>query len=396
MVLGRFMETPGFGVMGAERAKLHVLAISLGLLGIWLITARAWPRPVDLVRHLERYPRIGAVALGLAMTAAMLFLVELLLLGANELRAAAAPTRVRDPLSSTPTVQDPVVGYRPLPGAEQRDRMVLRGAQVYDVTYTIDTLGHRVVPASTPGRTKALVFFGCSYAFGVGCNDEETLPNQVALLARDRRVYNLAYGGYGPHQMLAMMEDPGCLAFVGESKNTMGIYVFIRRHVTRVVPCVPLIQRPWIRIAPCYRLDSSGQPSRLGLFPNAIPWRVAFYDLLGYDQVREFLDINYPLTESAEDIALTAKVVRAAAERFAELLPGADFKVLLYPSLHDSPASARECAEVMEREGLKIIDMADMFADDPEPHMIPGDGHPTPATHKAVAEALVRTLNLAD
>ena len=394
LVLHSLAETPPFGVMGATRVKIYLTAALLALSGIWMLSTRSWGTPREFIALLSRYPRAGGVTLGLAMTIGLFLFFELTLAGLNKIRASAAPFRQRDAVSTSPTNDDPVLGYRPRPNEIQRDRMLLDGAPMYDVTYTIDANGHRVVPASgdTSGRDKPLVFFGCSYTFGVGCNDDETLPNAVAELAPAYRVHNLAYGGYGPHHMLAMLEDPTCLDFVSGKNSATGIFVFIRRHVRRVVPCVPMIQRPWIRYAPCYQLNEQGIPTRRGLFPDAMPWRVAFYDLLAYEQLREFLDVNYPLYESPADLELTAKVIRAAADRFRAALPGSGFHVLLYPALHDSPEEARECGKYFLREGLNVFDLSEMFSDNPMAQTIPGDGHPTPATHRAVAEALVPML----
>ena len=387
------LATPGFGLMGAEALKLKLWATLCALLGMVCIALPRGAGPRAWARRLSKYPRAAALAIGLGMTLLMLALVQILFLGLNTARGYLAPALERDPLSTSPTIHDTILGYRPRPGEVQRDRMLRGDTVVYDVSYTIDARSQRIVPASAPAQAPALVFFGRSYTYGVGCEDDETLPNQVALRAPGRAVYNLAYGGYGPHQMLAMLEQPSCVAFAQGQAPAVGIYVFIRRHVRRVVPCVPLIQRPWVRLAPCYQLDASGALQRLGLFPDAIPWRVAFYDFLGHEQVRRFLNIHYPLSETDDDLRLTAKIVRAAAGRFTQALPGASFHVLLYPSLHDPPADAQECGRFFAQEGLAVIDLAAMFADNAEAHTIPGDGHPTPATHAAVATALVEALN---
>ena len=50
--------------------------------------------------------------------------------------------------------------------------------------------------------------YGDSFAFGYGLNDEHTLPYRLGVLSEKRyRIHNLAFGGYGPHHMLASLES---------------------------------------------------------------------------------------------------------------------------------------------------------------------------------------------
>ena len=63
-------------------------------------------------------------------------------------------------------------------------------------------------------------FFGGSQTFGEGLNDDETIPALVQKKTRVHRVYNYAYRGYGPHQMLRMIETN---ALKDQLKETNGI-----------------------------------------------------------------------------------------------------------------------------------------------------------------------------
>lgn len=52
-----------------------------------------------------------------------------------------------------------------------------------------------------------VLFFDDSLTFGEGVNDNQTMPYRVGMRSAGAlRVYNFAFHGYGPHQMLAQIE----------------------------------------------------------------------------------------------------------------------------------------------------------------------------------------------
>jgi hypothetical protein len=80
------------------------------------------------------------------------------------------------------------------------------GATVYSVDYTIDSNLLRHTQSCETGP--AIVFFGCSFMFGAGLNDGDTLAQAFAdTLDRKERVVNLGFPGYGPQQFLSEMQS---------------------------------------------------------------------------------------------------------------------------------------------------------------------------------------------
>jgi hypothetical protein len=105
---------------------------------------------------------------------------------------------------------------------------------VFDVSYSTDSDGLRVSP---PWRgesdSASILFFGCSYTFGYGVNDNETVPYLVGLETDTRfRVYNFGLCGYGPHQMLASIEG-GMVAEIVENEHGFVIYTALIEHAWR-------------------------------------------------------------------------------------------------------------------------------------------------------------------
>src|SRR5262245_39695726 len=106
---------------------------------------------------------------------------------------------------------DDQIGFGPVPNTVLRIRRIYRPTQeeLFDVRYTIGANGLRI---ASDGRfsagTGCIWIFGDSFTFGGGLNDEETLPYQLYVMSRGRyRVHNLAFNGYGPHQMLASLQS---------------------------------------------------------------------------------------------------------------------------------------------------------------------------------------------
>ena len=79
------------------------------------------------------------------------------------------------------------------------------GRTVYDVRYTIGDDGFRVTPLASTSGDK-IVFYGDSFTFGDGLNDDETLPYNFAQLT-GRPVKNYGFHGYGVQQPLSIMKS---------------------------------------------------------------------------------------------------------------------------------------------------------------------------------------------
>ena len=102
---------------------------------------------------------------------------------------------------------DKASGFVPISGTRARVTRTERGRQSYDVTYTIDENGLRIAPPASTEPVGTVLFFGCSFTFGDGVEDDETLPYQVGLQSEGRwHTFNFAPGGQGPQYMLAALE----------------------------------------------------------------------------------------------------------------------------------------------------------------------------------------------
>lgn len=265
-----------------------------------------------------------------------------------------------------------VDGIRRGPPSETvRDIKTSKGKPIFDVTYTFDGWGHRVTPEA-PDRP-AVVFFGCSYTFGEGLSDHQTLPWQFALdTGRRFDVVNAALGGFGPQQMLRMLE-----AGMLDARVPLGVvhafHLAIPDHVGRAAN-----GRFWDRTSPRYELDGEG--IRLA-GPMRSPLGGLFVDTAQYVLGREW-EPPWEKPVPADDERWARIVERSSGLVRAKW--GAPLTVILWDA---GPPGGRRLGKLLRDRGLDVIFVSDLV---PKPRLrvIPGDGHPAATTNEALARAL--------
>lgn len=100
-----------------------------------------------------------------------------------------------------------ITGYGTLPNVSGKtiSRSKRTGEIIYDVTYSTNENGWRKIPSSNANSKKCFLFFGDSFTYGEGLNDDETLPFFFGKEMKDYQIFNFGLHGYGPHQALALI-----------------------------------------------------------------------------------------------------------------------------------------------------------------------------------------------
>ena len=147
------------------------------------------------------------------------------------------------------------LGYEYTPDNVMRHWCRPDGAEGYlfDARMTIGPGGSRETRGN-PGGEQAWLFLGCSFTFGYGLNDDQTLPHYFSeATGFTDHVVNLGVSGYGPHQSLrdlVLDRHPG-RAGVDPARVKGVVFSLIDDHADRV-------ERPNQPGTPVYGLDSSG------------------------------------------------------------------------------------------------------------------------------------------
>jgi hypothetical protein len=126
-------------------------------------------------------------------------------------------------------IPNDTLGYGPIAGAIVEARKVLGPRLIYRVTYTIGENGLRITPED--GDNRCILFFGDSFTFGEGVEDQQSMPYIVAELSK-RKTYNFGFHGYGPHQMLSAIEH-GLVDRIVDCEPHWVIYSALPQHVAR-------------------------------------------------------------------------------------------------------------------------------------------------------------------
>lgn len=136
---------------------------------------------------------------------------------------------------------NPIYGYTVKNIKKIRHTKILSNDRdtVFNATYTIiqDTginkqdINHRVGYNSVSGSDSLeVVFFGCSFTFGSGINDNETLPYQFGKFS-EVNTLNMSSGGWGTHQVYRLFRNK--YGNVPDKMKRVFIYSFIPDHLLR-------------------------------------------------------------------------------------------------------------------------------------------------------------------
>jgi hypothetical protein len=127
----------------------------------------------------------------------------------------------------------PYLGYGSKNDGVFTSKGTINNDVIFDVSYTIKD-GLRYTPNSNEKSQNCVLFFGCSFTFGEGLSDTSTLPfffNQYS--KQQYKVFNYGFTGYGPHQMLANIENRVAKDIQSYKNKKIAIYSFITDHVSR-------------------------------------------------------------------------------------------------------------------------------------------------------------------
>ena len=98
------------------------------------------------------------------------------------------------------------LGYQPKPGIHNY-KIVTDGKVEIDKYYSIGKNKFRITPKINDfSKIRTLNFFGGSFAFGFGLNDDETMAFLIQKYFKEWKVNNYGVNGYGVHQMLAHIQ----------------------------------------------------------------------------------------------------------------------------------------------------------------------------------------------
>ena len=221
--------------------------------------------------------------------------------------------------------------------------------------------GRRLTPTSndTP-LTSFLLFFGGSNTFGQGLGQTETLPYYAGELSSGYRPYNYAVPGYGPAQLLGLLNQERLRKEVAE-RDGYAVFFLIPAHVGRVVGSSQ-VSTGWGRHFGHYTLDDRGSFVAHGDFVHGRPFTTLAYFFWSKSNLAERFGVALPWRYTADDYRLTAKLLAESGHQVARQLHLRGFYALLGPPSNDAELGVnRLLHEALVGEQVKVLDYTGLF-----------------------------------
>jgi hypothetical protein len=279
------------------------------------------------------------------------------------------------------------------PNSRVRARVLWNDEPQFDVIYEIDSSQRRFTPAdNAKHRQNFLLYFGCSFTFGEGVEQNETLPYFTALLARDFSVYNYGVNGGSPSDALGLVTRRPFGSDVSEGRG-IAIFAFIPEHLSRMLGGSDV---GWAEEHLYYELDKAGEPQLIGDVKTARPIQTLIYHWVGSSRVLQRIGVALPLWRPVKDYRLAARVLGATRSALQSWRPLDGFYVIFWPVAgYKNKAISRYMMDALRVEGISYIDLTDVYdAQDRRNRVSEHNGHPSARAHRLVAQAVVRELGL--
>jgi len=317
--------------------------------------------------------------------AVFLLCIGLLEAGASVLR----PNHERTEYSQNYYDLDDILGFAPKKNTSVSCRKYLDRRLLYDISYTINKDGLRAAPLCRGiGCKNSILFFGCSFTYGEGVNDDETTPFLVGKVSGSK-VYNFGFHGYGPHQMLSAIEH-GLVEKVVDSSPRYAFYQTAAFHVARASG-----NSSWDWHGPKYILTADGKIKYDGHFDDPLIIRVRNFLLKKSAIYQNFIAGRCEINQggrSEKDIDRYVAIIKAAKNELQRKFPGLEFYVI-YWSWDYSTAQDRRIVERLHHAGIEVYYITDIlpdFKENPGNYTIPIDGHPNLVANRTIANYIVQ------
>lgn len=276
---------------------------------------------------------------------------------------------------------DSELGYRGIKGPIEctfklrKEEDVLRQG-----IYTLNKYGFRVTP-NTNKNGERLLFFGGSYMVGELVNDNETLPYYVSEKLQHRfNVLNLGWSGWGPHQMLRMIEAGLLNDFVQGSIRGAVLKTAIW-HTQRV-----LGYSSWDQRGPKYQRQANGDIKFVGPFKT--DGRINFEKGLKHSRLLAWILRGTPKI-APSDVELYIDIIVKSSTLLQEQY-GAPLLILYWDSSEEIEKyggyTPESVIQQLRQRGLTVLRASDVINfNDPMLRII-GDGHPLPTAYNLEAQ----------
>lgn len=274
-------------------------------------------------------------------------------------------------------------GHVPPPNSVNEVSQTCGSDLCYKAKYSYDQFSRRTTGLNVTSNRHLLVF-GCSVTFGVGLNDEDTLPYQLQKRT-SARVYNYAKMGSGPAHALALLESPDFQDQINEKKG-MALYILMPFHTDRVSLNT---STEWLWQTPAYELNSQGEAIFAGRQASTHPVSYNFYRV--YNSLRnrfyflQNLNRDFDVNSPSENEALVVAILKKSKEIYESKFAG-HFLIITPRGLPES------LGKKIRDAGLEVFSI-DNTGTPEDGYVCRCDRHPNGKRNRFIANALAKEIS---
>jgi hypothetical protein len=303
-------------------------------------------------------------------------------------------------------VNQKTLGFKPLPSIVMKDSVLRGERRVYEAEYTIDGNSRRMTPCDSPEtRDSVAAFFGCSFTFGRGVQDDETFPARFAAHCPAYLPLNYGYNGYGPQQAWLLLNRLGALNELPSKKGAV-VFTFIDNHLDRLVGATSILSvwgypMPWLTI-------ENGAIHWAGTFNDRMTIQSLWARYAEQTHLVKFVENHmprrsHPPENTAGAVTLFATVMEECGRAVAKAGPELKFYCLIFPGT-PPPCSTAVADALRGRKGVVLLDYSRLldgapYTDDKlwydDSPWAPW-GHPRALAYDLVAARLARDIGGCD
>lgn len=281
---------------------------------------------------------------------------------------------------------------------------VINKDTLFKVNYTMepasDPTGRqfsRRIGFKTTATSKEIVFLGCSFTFGGGVSDNETLPWQVGQSANLNTI-NCGISGYGIHQVYQLFNEQ----YAHSSNNQrVFVYSFIYDHILRASGTYK-----WNLHGPYFKTvnDSLIHAGQLSDYRDSTQYNYAHYlSLLGtftflkdlLDRVQLNHDVRHLPQEDYDKCFLMIREMATAIRRTGGKLILIDWDHINWANKQVSTLSIDKIEKALDslsEDSVQVIRVSSVIDLQDKNYFIRRDGHPSAAANKKLAQFLLQYI----
>jgi len=260
---------------------------------------------------------------------------------------------------------------------------------VYDVRYTIDSFCKRNTPGHDSLKKQYALFFGCSFAFGEGLQDNETFSYYFQELSGTSNAYNFSYSGFGTNHMLARLEFEHLPKQVKE-KDGAAFYIFIWDHMYRSIGTMARYT-DWLQNAPYYTFEN-GKLVRRKMFKDGRKFISGCYEQLYMTNIVKYFKIDLPPRLFDYHFETVTEMIKQSEILYEKQFGNKNFYVIFYPSYDVRKKEEYDKLKYfLDKKNIRYIDLTQFINYDMR-YSLDGDSHPRASTNKIMATETLSRL----